>query len=185
MTYRIWQLTDSQQKALFDFLLSTDKPDGSNSSSSDVASDVPSTPSKRHPLPILPSGDNLVRFDPEDPIEETGIYRDTWDRKPLDDDDIDPRLRRCTGDRVEFPTRADEEKSRERAGRRAEIVGERNHRRWAPLRAARRMEVEEQEKRAAEHQRQGQGEAKAETTEEIETPERDNFVGNEGEESQD
>ena len=33
------------------------------------------------PLPILPGRNNIDRVDPEEPISETGVYRDLWERK--------------------------------------------------------------------------------------------------------
>ncbi len=63
-TYRIYQLLLEQRNALLDFLL---------------AQDPTSTPES--PLPILGDEKNRVRVDPEEPIRETGIYRDLWERK--------------------------------------------------------------------------------------------------------
>lgn len=62
--YRIFKLLDTQKKQLVDFLLSEDSPPASC------------------PLPILGDADNRHRVDPEEPIEETGIYRDKWERRP-------------------------------------------------------------------------------------------------------
>jgi len=33
------------------------------------------------PMPIIPTEENDDRVDPEEPILETGIYRDPWERK--------------------------------------------------------------------------------------------------------
>lgn len=108
VTYRIWQLLDTQKKALVDFLLS----DGQGAP---------------NPLPTLPDTKNLVRVDPEDPIEETGIYRDAWERKPLAEDDIvsDPRTHCCMGDTVEYPNREDERRSKNKAWIRQALIRER------------------------------------------------------------
>ncbi|KAL2140524.1 hypothetical protein VTI28DRAFT_3728 [Corynascus sepedonium] len=61
--YRICRLLDSQTQELTEFLLST------------------TTPLQYCPLPILPSEANRQRVDPEQAIQETGIYRDPWDRR--------------------------------------------------------------------------------------------------------
>ena len=45
------------------------------------------------PLPIHGDRNNRIRVDPEEPISETGIYRDLWERRPLGKDDGDMRLR--------------------------------------------------------------------------------------------
>lgn len=105
MTYRIWQLLPEQKKNLYEFLLSE-------------------TGDSKSPLPILPSEKNLFRVDPEDPITETLTYRDIWERKPLGDDDRDARRHHCRGDRVEYPCRADEERSKGRGFFRNELVWE-------------------------------------------------------------
>lgn len=78
----------------------------------------------KSPLPTLQSENNLVRVDPEDPITETRIYRDIWERKPLSDDDGDARRHHCRGDRVEYPCRADEERSKGRGFFRNELIWE-------------------------------------------------------------
>ena len=97
VTYRIYQLLDSQKQQLLDFLLS----DVSTSS----------------PLPILGDKDNLRRVDPEEPIESTGIYRDIWERKPLSLDAPDGRTRDVY-DELEYPTREDFMRAKERASAR-------------------------------------------------------------------
>lgn len=66
-TYRIYQLTDDQKQTLLHFLLSDDTE----------------TPPPC-PLPILGDNRNDIRVDPKEDIEETGIYRDIWERKPID-----------------------------------------------------------------------------------------------------
>lgn len=73
ITYRIYQLLESQKQRLLDFLLS-DTPGPS-------------------PFPILGDLKNDRRVDPEEDIEDTGIYRDIWERKPLPLDGPDARQR--------------------------------------------------------------------------------------------
>ncbi|KAK7430951.1 hypothetical protein QQZ08_002480 [Neonectria magnoliae] len=75
VTYRIFKLLDEQKYELIQFLLSE------------------VTPLPNCPLPILGDLDNRERVDPEEPIESTGIYRDTWERKPPSEDDWDRRRR--------------------------------------------------------------------------------------------
>ncbi|POR33444.1 Uncharacterized protein TPAR_06377 [Tolypocladium paradoxum] len=74
VTYRIYQLTDGQRQLLLNFLQSQDIRPAS-------------------PLPILCGDDNRIRVDPEEPIGETKIYRDIWERKPLTPNDPDRRLK--------------------------------------------------------------------------------------------
>lgn len=75
MTYRIYKLLDTQKLALVAFLLSE------------------ATPGAACPLPILGGTENRQRVDPEEPIAETGIYRDLWERRPWPDEAWDVRLR--------------------------------------------------------------------------------------------
>ncbi|OBT73985.1 hypothetical protein VF21_05993 [Pseudogymnoascus sp. 05NY08] len=75
VTYRIFQLLDSQKKQLLNYLLSEDKL------------------SESCPLPILGGDDNCGRVDIEENITDTGIYRDIWERKPPPLDQYDPRMR--------------------------------------------------------------------------------------------
>ena len=77
MTYRICKLLESQKQLLLDFLLHDDE----------------STPAPPSPLPILPTLDNGERVDPEDPIKETGVYRDIWERRERPSSEGDSRLR--------------------------------------------------------------------------------------------
>lgn len=96
MTYRLYQLLDDQKQRLVDFLTS-DSPD-------------------MNLLPIFPSVENTRREDPEEPIEEIGIYRDIWERKPLPLDlKIVDRRMRDVWDHIEYPTTADWERSTWRA----------------------------------------------------------------------
>jgi hypothetical protein len=60
-TYRICRLLPEQQQALLQFACNT-KP-------------VP------NPLPILVDKSNTERFDPEERLEDTGVYRDLWERR--------------------------------------------------------------------------------------------------------
>jgi hypothetical protein len=74
VTYRIFMLLPEQKKTLLHFLTSND-------------SYLPS------PLPILGDKNNRVRIDPEEPIQDTGINRDLWERKELPLGAPDRRLR--------------------------------------------------------------------------------------------
>ncbi|KAF4998914.1 hypothetical protein FGRMN_2845 [Fusarium graminum] len=65
-TIRVYQLRNEQQQALFDFLLQ------------ETPSSSPS------PLPILGDKQNRVRVDAPTAITHDHIYRDIWERKPLD-----------------------------------------------------------------------------------------------------
>lgn len=95
VAYRIWQLLDTQKKQLLDFLLAEHNT-------------VPS------PFPILADDNNLTRIDPEEPIRETGIYRDLWERKPLGDDDGDSQSHCCAYNCLDYPSIADYKRSRQR-----------------------------------------------------------------------
>lgn len=102
VTYRIWRLLDIQKQQLLEFLLPENNINGH-------------TNSAPNPFPILPDGNNLTRIDPEEPIHKTGIYRDPWERKPLSDKDGDPRLHCCAFNTMDYPSRIDFKRSRERA----------------------------------------------------------------------
>ncbi|KAH7233522.1 hypothetical protein BKA59DRAFT_428116 [Fusarium tricinctum] len=83
-TIRVYQLRDEQQQALFDFLLQ----------------DEPSTPPS--PLPILGDKQNRVRVDAPMAITHFHIYRDIWERKPLDI--IDLRIfEKRPKDEIDYP----------------------------------------------------------------------------------
>ncbi|KAF4469570.1 hypothetical protein FALBO_3532 [Fusarium albosuccineum] len=86
-TYRIYELLPEQKQALLSFL----------------TADVPPSPA---PLPILGDDRNRNRVDPEEPIEETGIFRDIWERKERPVTFSDERLR-DVWDVTDFPTRED------------------------------------------------------------------------------
>ncbi len=88
VTYRIFQLLPEQRSALLDFLLG------------DTA------PASGGPLPILGTSANRVRVDPEEPIGETGIYRDLWERKWHPQGESDSRLRDVIS-RLDYPTMED------------------------------------------------------------------------------
>ncbi|ROW05789.1 hypothetical protein VMCG_05227 [Cytospora schulzeri] len=109
VTYRICKLLDTQKNKLLDYLLS--EPD----------SDINHIPVP-NPFPILPDGNNLSRIDPEEPIRETGIYRDLWERKPLGDNSWDRRLHCCAWNDLDYTSREDYQRSQDRStARRAEI----------------------------------------------------------------
>jgi hypothetical protein len=98
VTYRIYQLLDSQKQQLLDFLLSV---------------------TTSSPFPILGDENNVRRVDPEEPIESTGIYRDRWERKPLSPDATDIR-RKDVYDSLNYPTMEDFLQAQERAYSREE-----------------------------------------------------------------
>lgn len=75
VTCRIYRLLDGQKQQLLEFLLSY------------------RTPPSDCPLPIHGDRNNRTRIDAEEPIAETGIYRDKWERAPLGPDDYDIRLK--------------------------------------------------------------------------------------------
>ncbi|OAQ70266.1 hypothetical protein VFPPC_02766 [Pochonia chlamydosporia 170] len=101
VTYRIYQLLEEQKGKLLEFLTS-DTPDLTI-------------------LPILGNEHNLNREDPEEPVGRTGIYRHLTDRKPLDRDEFDGRLR-DVWTRFEYPTQADFMRAQERAYDRQEQI---------------------------------------------------------------
>ncbi|KAK4205127.1 hypothetical protein QBC40DRAFT_163385 [Triangularia verruculosa] len=72
VTNRITQLLDEQQQALIDFLLLEDTTKAASSS----------------PLPILVDQRNRKRFNWPDSIISHHIYRDIWERRPLNDDEM-------------------------------------------------------------------------------------------------
>ncbi|KAK4147302.1 uncharacterized protein C8A04DRAFT_34038 [Dichotomopilus funicola] len=98
ITYRIFQLLPDQRSAFVDFLLADD-------------------PAPASPFSILPDENNRIRVDPEEPIRETGIYRDPWERAELGRDQGDGRYI-TVWDRLEYPTTEDYIASRGRAQRR-------------------------------------------------------------------
>ncbi|ROW04839.1 hypothetical protein VMCG_04820 [Cytospora schulzeri] len=82
------------------------------------------------PLPIYSDQKNLVRVDPEEPISTTGIYRDLWERRPLGDNDGNPRSHCGSYNSLDYPSDADFVISRERRYERLEArldaeIGER------------------------------------------------------------
>ncbi|KAF5619465.1 hypothetical protein F52700_11748 [Fusarium sp. NRRL 52700] len=72
VTYRICRLTSEQKLRLLKFLTAEE--------------------SGHNPLPILADEKNNFRVDPEESPEETGIYRDIWDRSELREDENDTPL---------------------------------------------------------------------------------------------
>jgi hypothetical protein len=101
-------------------------------------------------LPMYPDQRNMTRVDPEEPIYETGIYRDLWERKPLGDDDGDRRSHCCSYNSLDYTSRADYMRSRERSSARTAAIDER----WEAEVEAER----EQEERAAAAEQQGETE---------------------------
>ncbi|KAF4856183.1 hypothetical protein CGCSCA4_v000797 [Colletotrichum siamense] len=97
VTYRIFQLNEDQKLSLLEFLTSRN-PDLSL-------------------LPILADEHNTRREDPEEPIENTGIYRDIWERKPLSPEAYDQRSR-DVWDSIDYPLMSDFERALHRAGER-------------------------------------------------------------------
>ncbi|KAF5537314.1 hypothetical protein FMEXI_10004 [Fusarium mexicanum] len=67
-----------------------------------------------NPLPILPDETNDFRVDPEESPEETGIYRDIWDRSELREDAYDQRLR-DVWNKVDYLTHSDKGDAGDRA----------------------------------------------------------------------
>ncbi|KAJ3544308.1 hypothetical protein NM208_g3122 [Fusarium decemcellulare] len=86
-TYRIFELLPEQKQSLLNFL----------------TADSPVSPS---PLPILADDNNRNRVDPEERIEDTGIFRNTWDRKEHPVTYADRRFR-DVWDTMDFPTHED------------------------------------------------------------------------------
>lgn len=68
--YRIYKLLEHQREQMIRFLLRE-------------APVSPELEQEQCPLPILGDLRNRERVDPEEPLEETGIYRDLWERRPL------------------------------------------------------------------------------------------------------
>ncbi|KAJ2904505.1 hypothetical protein MKZ38_007948 [Zalerion maritima] len=79
VTYRIYCLLDSQKQQLLEFLLSDATP-------------------PECPLPLHGTKENRDRVDPEEPINETGIYRDKWERRVRPEQEGDVRLRDVVDD---------------------------------------------------------------------------------------
>ncbi|KFA52171.1 hypothetical protein S40293_00609 [Stachybotrys chartarum IBT 40293] len=94
LTYRICRLLPEQKQALVEFISSPKScPD---------------------PLPILPDERNRERVDPEEPLEETGIFRNIWERKHRPVTHSDPRLKDVC-DPVDYPTLVDKRDAQRRA----------------------------------------------------------------------
>ena len=94
VTYRIYQLLDDQKIKLLEFL----------------ASDTPDL----ELLPIHGNESNATREDPEEPIENTGIFRHRWERKALGPDAVDGRLRDVWHP-FDYPRRSDLDRAQDRA----------------------------------------------------------------------
>jgi hypothetical protein len=94
VTYRICRLTSDKMLQLLKFL-TAEVPDHS-------------------PLPILPDEKNDYRIDPEESPEETGIYRDIWDRSELREDAYDQRLR-DVWNKLDYLTHSDKGNAADRA----------------------------------------------------------------------
>ncbi|KAJ4313479.1 hypothetical protein N0V84_009404 [Fusarium piperis] len=96
VTYRIYELLPEQKQALLEFLTANAAPPES-------------------PLPILGHDMNRNRVDPEEPMEEMGIYRDLWEHKELPLDAPDAARMRDVWDALDYPTQADKVASKRRA----------------------------------------------------------------------
>lgn len=79
VTFRVTQLLDRQQQALVDFLLA--KPD-------------PAAASSPSPVPTIVDDRNRTRVSAEDALVLRGIYRDIWERKPLNSFEYSTIIRR-------------------------------------------------------------------------------------------
>ncbi|KAM7204966.1 hypothetical protein V8F33_001207 [Rhypophila sp. PSN 637] len=84
VTFRITQLLDWQQQAFVDFLLAA--PDSGVSS----------------PLPIIVDDRNRTRVNHWNSLTQRGIYRDIWERKPMDLDEWRHAVKRPQ-DQVDYP----------------------------------------------------------------------------------
>lgn len=62
----------------------------------------------------MPNQDNRIRVDPEEPIRDTGIYRDLWERKDIPPSRGDPRLRDVSSP-LDYPDIEDHFASKHRA----------------------------------------------------------------------
>lgn len=85
VTFRVTQLLDRQQQVLVDFLLA--KPDPEATSGANT-SPVPC------PVPTIVDDRNRTRVSAEDALVLRGIYRDIWERKPLDSFEYSAIIRR-------------------------------------------------------------------------------------------
>ncbi|EXK31270.1 hypothetical protein FOMG_12997 [Fusarium oxysporum f. sp. melonis 26406] len=94
VTYRICRLTSEKRLQLLKFL-TAEVPDHS-------------------PLPILPNEKNDYRIDPEESPQETGIYKDIWDRSELREDAYDQRLR-DVWNKLDYLTHSDKGNAADRA----------------------------------------------------------------------
>lgn len=93
VTYRIYRLRDEQKQQLLQFLLAP-RTTAAAAAASAAPAAPPSSSSSACPLPIRGDRENRIRIDPEEPMKETGIYRDKWERKPIfSPDATDGRIR--------------------------------------------------------------------------------------------
>ncbi|KAI0972953.1 hypothetical protein F4678DRAFT_459808 [Xylaria arbuscula] len=88
-TGRIYQLLPNQRSALVKYLLSE------------------TTPPAECPFPLLATKANIKRIDTEERIVDTGVYRDTWERKDLGMEDFYRDLDNRVYSVVDFPTDED------------------------------------------------------------------------------
>lgn len=144
VTYRIWQLLDTQKNELLNLLLS-EKVDIEGHGDADGVI---------CPLPFYPNQKNLIRIDPQEPTSETGIYRDLWERKPLSDGNGGDSRTGCVAyNQMDYTSRADYDRSRERGWARRIAIQER---REARIQA----EIEEEERAAASQEQTEPGKQK-------------------------
>jgi len=92
VTFRVTQLLDGQQQAFVDFLLA--KPDPAVAPGDTLP--IPC------PLPIIVDDRNRIRVSPEDALVLHCIYRDIWERRPLDRDEWSIAKRRPQN-QVDYP----------------------------------------------------------------------------------
>ena len=78
VTSRIFQLRDEQQDALTEFLLA----------------DTATPPPDPCPLPVLGDGKNYVRIDVHEALIQHRVYRDPWERKPWEMEEVRKFIRR-------------------------------------------------------------------------------------------
>lgn len=87
VTFRVTQLLDHQQQALVDFLLAESEAAAASSPC---------------PVPVIVDDRNRTRVSPEDALVLRGIYRDVWERPPLDSFEYRRIIRRPQA-QVDYP----------------------------------------------------------------------------------
>ena len=92
MTFRVTQLLDGQQQAFVDFLLAKPDPAAAPGDTLPISC----------PLPIIVDDRNRIRVSPEDALVLCCIYRDIWERRPLDRDEWSIAKRRPQN-QVDYP----------------------------------------------------------------------------------